>query len=172
MTKTISRRTFFRGTAAGAGFFALASAATAAQKPIQGFEDTKSTTEKDRQWVPVSDRKVRVGLVGYGVCQFGAAFEFQNHPNVEVIAVSDLIPERCAELAKACRCEKTYPSLEEMVKDDRRSRPSSSPPMPRAMRGTASTCSSTASTWPRRPRRVRLISKMRTSCSRRSSRPG
>ncbi|MBN1394919.1 MAG: Gfo/Idh/MocA family oxidoreductase, partial [Pirellulales bacterium] len=28
------------------------------------------------------------------------------------------IPERCAGLAKACRCEKTYPSLEEMVKDD------------------------------------------------------
>ena len=62
---------------------------------------------------------MRVGLVGYGVCQFGAAFGFQNHPNVEVVAVSDLIPERCAELAKACRCEKTYPSLEEMVKDDR-----------------------------------------------------
>ncbi|MCE5266560.1 MAG: Gfo/Idh/MocA family oxidoreductase, partial [Planctomycetaceae bacterium] len=30
----------------------------------------------------------------------------------------DLIPERCAALAKACRCEKSYPSLEEMVKDD------------------------------------------------------
>jgi predicted dehydrogenase len=117
MTKPISRRTFFKDTATGAGFLVLGGAATAAQKPIQGFEDTKSTTEKDKQWVPVSDRKVRVGLVGYGVCQFGAAFEFQNHPNVEVVAVSDLIPERCAEMAKACRCPKTYPSLEEMVKD-------------------------------------------------------
>jgi predicted dehydrogenase len=29
-----------------------------------------------------------------------------------------LIPERCQALAKACRCEKTYPSLEELVKDD------------------------------------------------------
>jgi predicted dehydrogenase len=117
MTKPISRRIFLRGTAVGAGFLALGGAATAAQKLIQGIEDTKSTSEKDKQWVPVSDRKVRVGLVGYGVCQFGAAFEFQNHPNVEVVAVSDLIPERCAEMAKACRCEKTYPSLEEMVKD-------------------------------------------------------
>jgi len=36
-----------------------------------------------------------------------------------VVAVSDLIPERCAGLAKACRCAKTYPSLEELVKDDR-----------------------------------------------------
>jgi predicted dehydrogenase len=59
-----------------------------------------------------------VGIVGYGTCRFGAAFGFQNHPNVDVVAVSDLFPDRCAALAKACRCEKTYPSLEEMVKDD------------------------------------------------------
>jgi predicted dehydrogenase len=38
---------------------------------------------------------------------------------VEIVAVSDLIPDRCAALAKACRCSKTYPSLEELVKDDR-----------------------------------------------------
>ncbi len=71
-----------------------------------------------RKWTPVSDRKLRVGIVGYGVCRFGAAFSFQDHPNVTVAAVSDLFPDRCAELAKACRCEKTYPSLEEMIKDD------------------------------------------------------
>jgi len=59
-----------------------------------------------------------VGIVGYGVCQFGAAFSFQDHPNVQVVAVSDLIPERCAGLAKVCRCEKKYPSLEELVKDE------------------------------------------------------
>jgi predicted dehydrogenase len=34
------------------------------------------------------------------------------------VAVSDLFPDRCANLAKACRCDKTYPSLEELVKDD------------------------------------------------------
>jgi predicted dehydrogenase len=67
----------------------------------------------------VSDRKIRVGLVGYGFCKFSAAFGFQDHPNVEVVAVSDLIPSRCVGLAKAARCAKTYPSLEEMVKDDR-----------------------------------------------------
>src|SRR6185369_16720560 len=44
---------------------------------------------------------------------------FQDHPNVEVVAVSDLFPDRCANLAKACRCAKTYPSLEELVKDDK-----------------------------------------------------
>ncbi|OFX43501.1 MAG: oxidoreductase, partial [Bacteroidetes bacterium GWE2_41_25] len=47
-----------------------------------------------------------------------AAFGFQDHPNVEVAAVSDLFPDRCAELAKVARCKKTYPSLEELVKDD------------------------------------------------------
>ncbi len=117
MTQSVSRRCFLKGAAAGAGLFALSGAAGAADKPIQGFEDTKSNTDKDKVWQPVSDRKIRFGIVGYGVCQFGAAFDLQNHPNVEVVAVSDLIPERCAELAKVCRCGKTYPSLEELVTD-------------------------------------------------------
>lgn len=78
-----------------------------------------TTAERPKEpWKPVSDRKIRVGIVGYGVCKFGAQFGFQNHPNVTVAAVSDLFPDRCRELAKACRCEKTYPSLEELVKDD------------------------------------------------------
>ena len=55
----------------------------------------------------------------YGLCRFGAAFSFQDHPNVEVVAVSDLFPDRCAGLVKACRCVKTYPSLEELVRDDK-----------------------------------------------------
>ena len=37
---------------------------------------------------------------------------------MEVVAVSDLFPDRCAALAKVTKCKKTYPSLEEMVKDD------------------------------------------------------
>jgi len=70
-----------------------------------------------KTWEPVSERKVRVGIVGYGVCQFGAQFGFQDHPNVEIVAVSDLIPERRDGLMKACRCGQSYDSLEEMVKD-------------------------------------------------------
>ena len=70
-----------------------------------------------RTWKPVSERKVRVGIVGYGVCRFGAAFGFQNHPNVQVVAVSDLVPERRQGLMKACRCDKSYESLEVLVKD-------------------------------------------------------
>jgi predicted dehydrogenase len=113
-----SRRSFLLQTAAGASMAGLTTMAAAEEKTIQGFEDTATTTQKDKVWEPVSDRKIRMGIVGYGVCRFGAAFGLQDHPNVEVVAVSDLIPERCAALAKVCRCEKTYPSLEELVKDD------------------------------------------------------
>ncbi len=84
---------------------------------IPGFEQARSF-EAHGPWQPVSDRKIRVGIVGYGVCRFGAAFGFQDHPNVDVVAVSDLVPDRCQALAKAVGCEKTYPSLEELVKDD------------------------------------------------------
>ena len=71
----------------------------------------------DNKWKPVSDRKIRFGIVGYGVCRFGAAFGFQNHPNVEIVAVSDLIPQRRNGLMEACRCDKSYESLEALVKD-------------------------------------------------------
>ena len=113
-----SRRTFLKTAGMGAAVVALASGAHGADKKIQGFDQTDAGKLQNKTWRAVSDRKIRVGIVGYGVCRFGAAFGFQNHPNVEVAAVSDLFGDRCANLAKACRCKKTYPSLEEMVKDD------------------------------------------------------
>ena len=114
---SVSRRSFIRNAAIGAGVVTLAGQAMAGEKVIQGFDETGGNAASDRAWTPVSDRKIRVGLVGYGLCKFAAAFSFQDHPNVEVAAVSDLFPDRCAELARVCRCEKTYPSLEELVKD-------------------------------------------------------
>jgi len=113
-----TRRSFLKNTVIGAGLASLGRMAAAEEKPIQGFDDTATKMQKDKVWQAVSDRKVRVGIVGYGVCRFGASFGFQDHPNVDVVAVSDLIPERCRALAKVCRCKKTYPSLEELVKDD------------------------------------------------------
>ena len=115
----LSRRSFLGSTATA--MFAAHSIINRAHSAevIPGFDQTSTDYDKTKAWKPFSDRKVRVGLVGYGVCQFSAAFEFQNHPNVEVVAVSDLIPDRCAALAKRVNCQKTYPSLEEMVKDDR-----------------------------------------------------
>ncbi len=95
----------------------MTSAGEEKDKVIKGFDETYSYTDTSAKWEPVSNRKIKMGIVGYGVCKFGAVFDFQNHPNVEVVAVSDLIPERCEGLARECRCSKTYPSLEELVKD-------------------------------------------------------
>ncbi len=113
-----TRRAFLQAVGVGTAALGLGALAKADDKPIQGFEKTAADAEASKGWVPVSDKKVRVGLVGNGVCKFSSAFGFQDHPNVEVVAVSDLIPDRCAELAKTARCAKTYPSLEELVKDD------------------------------------------------------
>ena len=115
----MNRRSFLSSVGLASAAAALETSAFAQQKPIQGFEKTPDDPNASKGWKPISDRKLRVAIVGYGVCQFGAAFGFQNHPNVEIVAVSDLFPDRCANLAKECRCEKTYPSLKELVKDDR-----------------------------------------------------
>lgn len=115
---TTSRRSFLQAAGIGAATLGLAGSSVGQEKKIQGFDDTPDEPKPSKVWTPISDRKIRVGIVGYGVCRFGASFSFQDHPNVEVVAVSDLFPDRCATLAKICRCEKTYPKLEEMVKDD------------------------------------------------------
>ena len=86
--------------------------------PIQGFEQAATDTEAAKSWEPVSDRRIRVGIAGYGVCRFGASFGFQDHPNVTVAAVADLDPDKRADLAEACRCEKTYPLCEDLIEDD------------------------------------------------------
>jgi predicted dehydrogenase len=119
-----TRRAFLQATGLGAAALAAHGVAYGAEKVVdkdgkvvQGFEDIqKASSETSKGWKPVSDRKIRVGIVGYGFCKFGAAFGFQDHPNVEVVAVSD--PDRRDGLAKATRCKKTYDSLEELVKDD------------------------------------------------------
>lgn len=115
----LTRRTFLQAVGLGSAALAVTPVARSQEKVIQGFEKTITSSDVSKGWKPVSDRKIRVGLVGNGVCKFASAFGFQDHPNVEVVAVSDLIPERCAELASVTRCAKTYPSLEELVKDDR-----------------------------------------------------
>ena len=118
MSEPTSRRSFLKSAGSGAAILGLGAAAKAADRPkIQGFEEEANERTKNA-WEPVSNRKIRMGIVGYGVCKFGAQFSLQHHPNVEVVAVSDLFPDRCQALAKACECQKTYASLEEMVKDD------------------------------------------------------
>lgn len=124
----ISRRGFIKlagASSAALGMAGVAAQAAAADAPrdadgkiIPGFEKGDKTTPKAAKgWESVSDRKIKVGIAGFGLCQFGAQFFYQNHPNVEVVAATDLDPQRCAALAKAVRAKKTYPSCEEMIKD-------------------------------------------------------
>jgi predicted dehydrogenase len=63
---------------------------------------------------PVSDRKLRIGIVGG---RFGLGFFFHEHPNCTVEAVSDLFPDRRESLMKTYRCTKSYESLEKLLKD-------------------------------------------------------
>lgn len=135
MKNQVSRRSFLGAMGLGVGAAALGmhqlscsspkalSAVKSAPPPIStspdlaaipGFE--KLAANSSAEWIPISDRKIRIGLVGYGLCEFAAHFSFQHHPNLEVVAVSDLIPERCNQLAQATRCSTTYPSLEELIK--------------------------------------------------------
>ena len=90
-------------------------AAVANSLPVAAVAAQEESATK--KWTPVSERKVRVGIVGYGVCKFGAQFGFQDHPNVEVAAVSDLFPDRREGLMKACRCDTSYESLEKLIED-------------------------------------------------------
>lgn len=127
--KSISRRFFIHSAGIGAVALGLQQIGCSVSKkpiqqplvnpPIQGFERSADNQDSSKSWVSISDRRIRVGIVGYGVSKFGADFGFQNHPNVEIAAVSDLFPDRCTQLAKVCGCSKTYPSLEELVKDDK-----------------------------------------------------
>ena len=117
-----SRRKFLGIT--GIGIAAMAVAPDLAckireKKPtIEGFELGSESPDISKGWKSISDRKIRMGIIGHGLCQFGLQFGFQDHPNVEIVAVSDLIPDRCADMAKQSGCSKSYPSLEELVKDD------------------------------------------------------
>lgn len=63
---------------------------------------------------PVSDRKIRIGIVGG---RFGAGFYFHEHPNCIVEAVSDLRADRREVLVKTYGCQKTYDSLEQLLPD-------------------------------------------------------
>lgn len=99
--------------------YGVVGAAVAQGIVSSGADASEPAGQSTKKYEPLTDRKLRVGIVGYGFCKFGAAFGFQDHPNVEVVAVSDLFPDRCSALAAACRCKETYPSLEELVKDDR-----------------------------------------------------
>lgn len=59
-------------------------------------------------------KKIRIGVVGGG---FGRGFQWHEHPDCIVEAVSDLEEERRKILTRIYGCQKTYNSLEELVLD-------------------------------------------------------
>ena len=61
-----------------------------------------------------TSKKIRIGIVGG---RFGSTFQWHEHPDCIVEAVSDLRSDRREHLMNIYRCNKSYPSLEEMVKD-------------------------------------------------------
>ncbi len=93
-----TRRAFLKtGAAAVAGLSALGEVRA-------GPATTQTTLPK----------KVRMGIVGGN---FGTQFQWHEHPECVVEAVSDLRPERRDRLAKVYRCPKTYESLEKLITD-------------------------------------------------------
>ena len=110
---------------AGSALFAVAGIAKTAgaavgegkKEVMQGFNETDAGKLSSVEWKPFSDRKVRVGIAGEGVCNFGSAFAYQTHPNAEVVAVTDLNPEKCKQLQERTKAKKTYPSCEELIKN-------------------------------------------------------
>ncbi|MGA1101444.1 MAG: Gfo/Idh/MocA family protein [Opitutales bacterium] len=126
INKALSRRGFIHGVGGIGALLGLTAKSMGAEAPrdadgniIPGFEKIKEDPNSSKGWQPVSDRKVKVGIAGYGLCRFGGAFFYQNHPNVEVVAATDLDPGRCAGLARAVGAKKTYTSCEEMIQQDK-----------------------------------------------------
>jgi predicted dehydrogenase len=65
---------------------------------------------------PQSSRKIRIGVVGGG---FGASFQWHEHPNCIVAAVSDLRADRREILRDRYGCDSVYDSLEDMLRPAR-----------------------------------------------------
>jgi len=64
--------------------------------------------------IPKAARKIHIGIIGG---RFGAGFQFHEHPNCIVEAVSDLRTDRREGLMKVYKCSKSYESLEKLILD-------------------------------------------------------
>jgi len=94
-----SRRQFLQKTGAVVAGAALADAA---DSPRHAYP------------VDTAPRKIRIGVVGGS---FGTSFQWHEHPDCVVEAVSDLRADRREILMRAYGCAKSYNSLEELVRD-------------------------------------------------------
>jgi predicted dehydrogenase len=104
-----SRRRFLLGTSALTVATALSSAASAAAELNDLISIAKYTPLQ-------TAKKLRIGVVGGN---FGLAFPWHLHPNCEVTAVADLIPERQEKLRKTFKCDNVYGEFHPMLKDSK-----------------------------------------------------
>ena len=104
--EALSRRRFLETT----GGVALAASLTGV-RPAQSPADETDVPNNPLK----SDRKIRMGIVGGG---FGSSFQWHEHPNCIVHAVSDLRTDRREHLMKVYKCSKSYESLEKLILDD------------------------------------------------------
>jgi len=104
-----SRREFLTRSVALTGAAAFSSIAMGA--PSFG---TDGRIRRNTRAMADPDRKLRIGVVGGA---FGASFQWHEHPNCVVEAVSDLRPERRKRLMDTYHCDKAYGSLKELVLD-------------------------------------------------------
>ena len=58
-------------------------------KDIVGFDETDPGRLQDKPWEPVSDRMLRVGIAGHGICQFGAAFGVDLNRKADITLLGD-----------------------------------------------------------------------------------
>ncbi len=104
------------------------------QGPITGYENRREPANWSRRaflktttaaiagaglapaliYAESAPKKVKIGVVGGN---FGSSFYWHEHPDCVVAAVSDLRPERRANLMKTYGCDKPYDSLADLVKD-------------------------------------------------------
>ena len=73
MTTPLTRRSFLGTTATAVLAAHSGMIRTHSAEAIPGFDQTKTDYDRTKAWKPFSDRKIRVGLVGYGLCKFSAA---------------------------------------------------------------------------------------------------
>ena len=74
INKALSRRGFIHGVGGIGALLGLTAKAIGAEAPrdadgniIPGFEKIKEDPNSSKGWQPVSDRKVKVGIAGYGL---------------------------------------------------------------------------------------------------------
>lgn len=115
LTTELNNRLTRRGLLGQAGAAVLAMPLAAEVMRASAAEGVKLSDKTEVPDNPLgTDRKVRVGIVGGG---FGTSFQYHEHPNCIVHAVSDLRTDRRDALMKTYRCAKSYESLEKMLED-------------------------------------------------------